>query len=261
MEDSLQETENQYSDNMMTDEISQDNAKHSQTQVTSNTNVPKSTQLASNPETTKPGPSNSSIPKLPKTICASSKTNTSMTIQLPPGPSTSKVVSKGNSSNKADAQKATNSQLRKKKNTDGDEQRQEAYLIMKELYGNKVERDECHIFGELVAGKLRKLKTDYARDAVQHVISNILWEASLGKYDYPQHSYSHSRPQTSCSAFHSSVETPMQSPSFHSNDSDITLIQHQSYFEMASPANTTEGLQNDNNPQSDLISQALLNLN
>lgn len=48
-----------------------------------------------------------------------------------------------------------------------------------------VRRDNSDIFGELVAGKLKRLKTDHARNTVEHLISNVLWEASLGKYDHP----------------------------------------------------------------------------
>ncbi|XP_066999018.1 uncharacterized protein [Anabrus simplex] len=50
----------------------------------------------------------------------------------------------------------------------------------------KKERDNFDIFGELVAHKLRHLRTDYARTTVEHLISNILYEASMGKYDFPE---------------------------------------------------------------------------
>ncbi|GAB6018448.1 hypothetical protein CHUAL_000153 [Chamberlinius hualienensis] len=55
----------------------------------------------------------------------------------------------------------------------------------RELVRGNVRRDNSDIFGELVAGKLKRLKTEHARNTVEHLISNILWEASLGKYDHP----------------------------------------------------------------------------
>lgn len=68
----------------------------------------------------------------------------------------------------------------------------EAYEVMKTLVGKKVERDEYQIYGEHVACKIRKLTTDYAKSTVQHIINNILYEAELGKYNYPVHHYEYS---------------------------------------------------------------------
>lgn len=59
---------------------------------------------------------------------------------------------------------------------------------MKDIYNNKKIRKNSDIFGEFVACKIENLKTDYAKNTVEHLISNILWEASLGKYDLPPQS-------------------------------------------------------------------------
>ncbi|CAH1970835.1 unnamed protein product [Acanthoscelides obtectus] len=105
------------------------------------------------------------------------------------------------------------------KKTKADHEQQEAFAIMKTIYHNKMERDGFHIFGELVSNKLRNLKTDYARNTVEHMISNILFEANMGKYDYPPQ-YSQSRPQASLSDVRSSVCTPITSPSLHGTESE-----------------------------------------
>ncbi|CAH0712831.1 unnamed protein product, partial [Brenthis ino] len=49
----------------------------------------------------------------------------------------------------------------------------------------KKSRNEFTIFGEYVANKIEALNTSYAQNVVEHLISNILFEASIGKYDYP----------------------------------------------------------------------------
>lgn len=58
------------------------------------------------------------------------------------------------------------------------------------------ERDECQIFGEYVSSKIRKLRTEYAKNTVQHLINAILYDAFLGKYDAPP-TYDHSSVGTS----------------------------------------------------------------
>lgn len=45
-------------------------------------------------------------------------------------------------------------------------------------------RDEFFIFGEHIANKIRKLPSVHAQNTVQHLISNLLYEAELGKYNY-----------------------------------------------------------------------------
>lgn len=54
------------------------------------------------------------------------------------------------------------------------------------LIRNRKDVDEYTLFGEQIAFKLRTLKTDYARITVQHHINNLIYEAQLGKYDYPE---------------------------------------------------------------------------
>lgn len=49
-------------------------------------------------------------------------------------------------------------------------------------------RDEFNIFGEHIANKIRKLPSVHAQNTVQHLISNLLYEAELGKYNYRERS-------------------------------------------------------------------------
>lgn len=60
-----------------------------------------------------------------------------------------------------------------------------AYNIMTGLYQRHTEIDEHQIFANLVACKLRKLKTPHAQATVQHRIQTILYEGEQGMFDYP----------------------------------------------------------------------------
>ncbi|XP_059051049.1 uncharacterized protein LOC131845911 isoform X1 [Achroia grisella] len=48
---------------------------------------------------------------------------------------------------------------------------------------NTIYRDECSVFGEYVANKLRKLKVSRTRSNLQQLITTILWQAEYGTYD------------------------------------------------------------------------------
>lgn len=69
---------------------------------------------------------------------------------------------------------------------------QDAFIMMKSVFdrgqNEQQRRDEYDIFGELVAHKIRCLNTHFAKATVQHQINNILYDAQVGKYDYPQYS-------------------------------------------------------------------------
>lgn len=51
---------------------------------------------------------------------------------------------------------------------------------------NRSERYEYTLFGEQIACKIRKLPTEYSRITAQHHINNLLYEAQLENYNYPQ---------------------------------------------------------------------------
>ncbi|XP_050509166.1 uncharacterized protein LOC126886336 [Diabrotica virgifera virgifera] len=65
-----------------------------------------------------------------------------------------------------------------------DERQEEAYVLLKQLQ-NKKPRNRFQIFGELVACKIENLQNENAKNTVEHLISNILYDASMGKYDRP----------------------------------------------------------------------------
>lgn len=181
------------------------------------------------------------------------------------GPSSASSKSSHYSTSKIPKHKSISSREKQMKNkTKTDDEQQEAFAIMKTIFQNKMERDGFHIFGELVSNKLRNLKTEYARNTVEHMISNILFEANMGKYDYPPQ-YPQSRPQSSLSDFRSSVCTPITSPSLHGTESESTFpLSYQLPYQIPSLRNTINIEQNDNtvdgNVGSDILSQALQNL-
>lgn len=74
-------------------------------------------------------------------------------------------------------------------NKDNDSRKEEAYNLMKELRDNKRQRDNFDVFGEHVACKIRSLNSPFAQNTVEHIISNTLFEASMGKYDNPGQYY------------------------------------------------------------------------
>ena len=57
----------------------------------------------------------------------------------------------------------------------------EAYKILKEVSERHEKRDDCFVFGEHVAHKLRGYDSRTC-SIVQHHINNILFEADMGKY-------------------------------------------------------------------------------
>ncbi|KAJ8869759.1 hypothetical protein PR048_028767 [Dryococelus australis] len=56
---------------------------------------------------------------------------------------------------------------------------------MKNIQSQKQERGEYTVFEEQVAIKLRKILSPHARDMVQHVKNNTLFQAEMGKYKNP----------------------------------------------------------------------------
>lgn len=49
----------------------------------------------------------------------------------------------------------------------------------------KTTRDDCSVFGEHVANKIRKLSNPLVQATVQHLICNTLFDAEMGKFDQP----------------------------------------------------------------------------
>lgn len=116
----------------------------------------------------------------------------------------------------------------------------EALSIMKEMLREKSVKDEYALFGEQVGMQIRGLPSPYTRKVARQMISTVLFDAEMGKYDYPPgtslqpcpgtHFYSQShnsgvpmyahfgKPISSKSAFHlpfpspSQISTPLMSP-------------------------------------------------
>lgn len=57
---------------------------------------------------------------------------------------------------------------------------------MKSIKKSRMERkDEFDVFGDLMARKLRVLRMRYAQCTVQNLMTNLLYEGEMGKYDEP----------------------------------------------------------------------------
>jgi len=50
---------------------------------------------------------------------------------------------------------------------------------------NEKKIDDFDAFGDIVARKLRSLRTHYAQCTIEHLINNLLYDGELGKYDVP----------------------------------------------------------------------------
>lgn len=96
---------------------------------------------------------------------------------------------------------------------------QEAFQMMKAAFhrsdGGTQVRDEYNIYGELVGHQIRSLSTEFAKVTAQKLINDILFDAKLGKYDYP--SYPQRNPSQTGSrtpfASNSGSQTPFASNS------------------------------------------------
>ncbi|CAH1995893.1 unnamed protein product, partial [Acanthoscelides obtectus] len=81
---------------------------------------------------------------------------------------------------------------RKKKRVESDDKNEttEVFQMMKSVFENRQvttsRRDEYDVFGEMVACNIRHLQTEHARVTVQHKINNLLYEARIGYYNYPE---------------------------------------------------------------------------
>ncbi|CAI6352220.1 unnamed protein product [Macrosiphum euphorbiae] len=57
--------------------------------------------------------------------------------------------------------------------------------MVRGIYDNRSARDEFVLLGKEVANGVRNLNTDYARKTIKFKIQTMLYEASLGHYDFP----------------------------------------------------------------------------
>lgn len=80
------------------------------------------------------------------------------------------------------------------KSKENDNRAQEVFEMMKSVNESRKKReekpiDDFDVFGDLVARKLRGLRTRYAQCTIQHLINNLLYDGELGKYDIPPQTY------------------------------------------------------------------------
>lgn len=73
---------------------------------------------------------------------------------------------------------------------ENEDRTQEIFKMVKSINESLKERneknnDDFDAFGDIVARKLRSLRTHYAQCTIQHSINNLLYDGELGKYDIP----------------------------------------------------------------------------
>lgn len=74
---------------------------------------------------------------------------------------------------------------RRRPQEENDTTQQEALKILQSMHETRKSKDESDVFGEYVSMKLKQLKNRRAYNTAQHHINNILYNASMGLYDYP----------------------------------------------------------------------------
>lgn len=77
---------------------------------------------------------------------------------------------------------------------ESEDRTQEVFEMMKSINESRKERnekknDDFDAFGDIVARKVRGLRTHYAQWTIQHLINNLLYDGELGKYDVPPHTF------------------------------------------------------------------------
>lgn len=64
---------------------------------------------------------------------------------------------------------------------------------MKDVQGHSALKDQYTVFGEQVGMRIKDIPSSHAKKIIKHLISTILFEAEMGKYDnpnsYPRHPY------------------------------------------------------------------------
>lgn len=74
---------------------------------------------------------------------------------------------------------------RRRPEVEQDPTQQEAVNILQRMYESRKSRDENDAFGEYVSMKLKQIKNSHAKNTAQHHINNILYNATMGQYDFP----------------------------------------------------------------------------
>ncbi|KAL4149796.1 hypothetical protein QTP88_003660 [Uroleucon formosanum] len=122
----------------------------------------------------------------------------------------------------------------------------EALAIMKYVQGCRSVKNQYTLFGEQVGIQISGLNTPYSKKVVRQIISTVLFDAEMGKYDYPPNTstqlypgaHLYSQPPNSCAPMCTHSGTPTSSnPSFRSPFSSTSQVS----TPMMSPASFTDG--------------------
>jgi len=118
--------------------------------------------------------------------------------------------------------------------------------MVRGIYDNRSARDEFVVLGEEVANSVRNLNTDYARKTIKFKIQTMLYEASLGHYDFPPNMQNYSLHSYNMGTTEPTIST---STSASTSTSTTTII--------PDPKETNS----DMNRPSDILSQSLAFMN
>lgn len=126
----------------------------------------------------------------------------------------------------------------------------ETLPVMKDIQGHRALKDQYTAFGEHVGMRIRDISSPYAKTIVKHLISNILFEAELGKYNNPNSFLlphlqpTHNVPHLTMSSFsYPTVPESVASPSpfsQHAWYSSKMTTSHQNQPTIRSPTNSSQ---------------------
>lgn len=122
----------------------------------------------------------------------------------------------------------------------------EALAIMKDIQGSRSVKNQYTLFGEQVGMQISGLNTPYSKKVVRQIISTVLFDAEMGKYDYPPNSSTQLYPGAHLYSQPPNYSVPMYPPfgsQTSSNPSFRSPLPNTSQVStpMTSPASFTDG--------------------
>ncbi|CAH2216620.1 jg23919, partial [Pararge aegeria aegeria] len=158
---------------------------------------------------------------------------------------------------------------RRRPEVEQDPTQQEAVNILQRMYESRKSRDENDAFGEYVSMKLKQIKNSNAKNTAQHHINNILYNATMGQYDFPTtftdptassswgynsepnlSTFSENNADCSSRGYYTA---PSPSASFETSSSDNSRTHTRTSARTQSPSNLSESSQDSTQSLNDLL--------
>ncbi|KPJ19879.1 hypothetical protein RR48_02307 [Papilio machaon] len=158
---------------------------------------------------------------------------------------------------------------RRRPEVEQDPTQQEAVNILQRMYESRKSRDENDAFGEYVSMKLKQIKNSHAKNTAQHHINNILYNATMGQYDFPTtftdptassswgynsepnlSTFSENNADCSSRGYYTA---PSPSASFETSSSDNSRTHTRTSARTQSPSNLSESSQDSTQSLNDLL--------